>query len=81
MDLDGKVIWDEYVKVIYGLEEMGDDVDEELKKLLKMDKRWFDIVDKDKDGVFVKEEFVYFMYLELFLEMVDIYVLEIIEGL
>lgn len=39
MDLDGKVIWDEYVKVIYGLEEMGDDVDEELKKLLKMDKR------------------------------------------
>lgn len=81
MDMDGKVIWDEYVKVIYGLEEMGDDVDEELKKLLKMDKRWFDIVDKDKDGVFVKEEFVYFMYLELFLEMVDIYVLEIIEGL
>lgn len=80
MNSDGKIIWDEYMKEIYGLEEFEDDVDEEIKQLLDIDKRWFDIVDKDKDGVFFKDEFVYFMYFELFLEMGDVYILEIIEG-
>lgn len=77
---DGKIIWEEYSKNFYGLEELEDGVDEEIKKMLNVDRWRFDIVDKDKDGFLIMEEFVCFMYLELLLEMEDIYVLEIIEG-
>jgi hypothetical protein len=75
-DKNGKVEWDEYAKGTYGEGEE----DDEVKELLKRDRRRFDVADKDKDGALNRAEYGTFLHPESSPEMGDIHIMETIEG-
>lgn len=74
---DGRVSWVEYLQDTYGFESMeeamtNEETTEEEKRLVKDDKKMFDMADVDANGDLNKVEFTMFLSPEEFPEMLPI---------